>query len=184
MHLVTGVLLTALLGRKGRRQRIRLPSFPGILETVHALPGRVRFRVPAIVGCREAADETQKRLGKLEGVESVDASSVSGTVLLTFDTQRVEPEILLAAVIRLLGLEEQIENAPRSRVGREIREIGAAVNRAVHEQTGGMIDLWTALPLVLVALGVRNVLVQNGQFGWPLLWWAYLALFPPGQNQD
>jgi hypothetical protein len=184
MHLITGFLLTALLGRKRGQRRIRLPSFPGILETAHMLPGRVRFRVPALEGLDDVAAEVRQRLRKLEGVQSVDVSTVSGSVLLTFRPEDVDPEMLLAAVIRLLGLEEQIEQAPRSRLGFEIREMGAALNRAVHEKTGGMIDLWTALPLVLVALGVRNLVSRNGQPGWPLLWWAYLALFPPGMNQD
>jgi hypothetical protein len=184
MHILTGFLLTALLGRHGSPARKRLPSFPGILETAHALPGRVRFRAPAIIGHPDAAAEVRNRLRRLEGVRSADASHVTGSLLLRYDSTRLEPEIVLAAVIRLLGLEDQIERAPRSRVACEIREIGAALNRTVHQKTRGVIDLWTALPLVLVVLGVRNVVSRNGQLGWPLLWWAYMALFPPGQKQD
>ena len=83
MHLVTGFLLATLLGRKGGASRVRLPSFPGILEAVHALPGRVRFRVPAIVGQPETAAEVQKRLRRLEGVNSADVSDVTGSLLLS-----------------------------------------------------------------------------------------------------
>jgi hypothetical protein len=184
MHLVTGFLLTALLGRNGRGARPRLPSFPGILETVHVLPGRMRLRVPALAGDARLGEDVAKRLQRLEGIASATISSVTGSLLITFDPQQVEPEILLAAVIRLLGLEEQLERAPRSRLGHEIREMGAALNQAVHQQTGGMIDLWTGLPLVLAAVGIRNVLAKNGQLGLPLLWWAYVSLFPPGQNQS
>jgi hypothetical protein len=184
MHLLTGFLLTALLGRKNAPSRVRLPSFPGILETVSALPGRVRFRTPAIIGQPAAASGVQERLGGLEGVQSAEASAVTGSVLLRYDDKQVDPMILFAAVIRLLGLEQHIGKAPRSSVGRHIREAGAALNQAVHERTGGVIDLWTGLPLVLVALGIRNVLTRNGQLGWPLLWWAYMAMFPPGRNPE
>jgi hypothetical protein len=91
--------------------------------------------------------------------------------------------MLLGAAIRLLGLDSQIARPPRSRVGSGIRQAGDALNRAVHEKTGGMIDLWTSLALLLVALGVRQIAAGNRQLGWPLLWWAYVSIFPPGQSQ-
>jgi len=181
MHLVTGLLLTALLGRG--KQGPRLPSFPGVLETAHVLPGRLRLRVPGVVARPEAAGELRRQLVRLEAVEAVEVSTVTGSVLLRFRPDRVEPELLLAAVIRLLGLEARVDAAPQSRLGHEIRELGESLNRAVHEQSGGLLDLWTALPLLLVVLGVRNLISRNGQLGWPLLWWAYLALFLPGQNR-
>ena len=183
MHMVTGFLLTALLGGKRRASRSRLPSFPGILETAHVLPGRLRLRVPSLVGAATLATGVRKRLRRLDGISSVEVSSVTGSLLITFDPQCFEPEILLAATIRLLGLEEQLEQAPRSRVGYELREMGAAVNHAVHQRTGGLIDLWTGLPLVMAVVGIRNILARNGQLGLPLLWWAYVSLFPPNRNQ-
>lgn len=183
MHIVTGLLLTTLLGRNRGTSRLRLPSFPGVLETAHALPGRLRFRVPAIRGHREAAAEVQARLQRLEGVNTAEVSQTTGSVLLTYRQAVVEPELLFAGVVRLLGLDQQIKKTPRSRVARELRDAGEALNRAVHARTGGVIDLWTALPLVLVVLGVRNLASRHSQMGWPLLWWAYLALFPPAPNE-
>jgi len=182
MHLITGVILTALLGRKRGVRRNRLPSFPGVIETAHLLPGRVRFRAPALIGQRGDAAELQKRLARLDGIHDAGVSSVTGSVLIQFAPDRVTPEILLGAVIRLLGLEKEIERMPRSRVGQGIREAGEGLNRAIHEQTGGMLDLWTGLALVLVALGIRHVAAGNRQLGWPLLWWAYLSMFPPGRS--
>lgn len=184
MHLITGFVLSTLLGRKKRGRRAVLPSFPGILEAVHALPGRVRFRVAPLVGHNDRARVLQDQLRQLHGVQAADANARTGSVLVRFDTQQLAPELVMAAVIRLLGLDERIARAPRSRVGHEVQEMGAALNRALHAQTNGIIDLWTAVPLVLVALGVRNVATGKGQVGWPLLWWAYLALFPPGQMQN
>ena len=93
-------------------------------------------------------------------------------------TTSLKPELLLAAIIRLLGLERQIERPPRPWVGREVQQTGEALNRAVYERTGGMIDFYTAVPLLLVILGVRNI-AAGKMLGWPLLWWAYRELFPP-----
>jgi hypothetical protein len=41
-----------------------------------------------------------------------------------------------------------------------------------------LLDFYTAMPLLLVILGVRNVLAGR-MLGWPLLWWAYREVFPP-----
>lgn len=178
MHLITGFLLASVLGRKGRRSPRCAPSFPGVIETVHVLPGRVRFRTPHLVGRQPEAQELQRRLARLDGVKEAAVDCVSGSICLRFADDQLKPELLLGAIIRLLGLERHIERAPRSWLGRELRETGEALNRAVYERTGGMVDFYTAMPLLLVILGVRNV-AAGRMLGWPLLWWAYRELFPP-----
>jgi hypothetical protein len=179
MHLVTGFLLTALLGRGSSSGPRKPPNYPDMIETAHLLPGRVRFRVPSLVGEDEVAALLQSRLGSLESVTTAAVSPVTGSVLIAFEAELVEATMLQAAVMRLLGMEELIGETPESRVGRETRNLGDALNHAVYEQSGGMIDLWTGLPLLLAAVGLRNVLSKNGALGWPLLWWAYVALLPP-----
>jgi hypothetical protein len=178
MHLITGFIVASLLGRKKRGNLRRLPSFPGVIETVHLLPGRVRFRTPRLLGRQTEALELKKRLGGLSGVIDVEVNSVSGSICLRFADDQLKPELLLAAIIRLLGLERQIERPPRPWVGREVQQTGEALNRALYERTGGMIDFYTAMPLLLVILGVRNI-AAGKMLGWPLLWWAYRELFPP-----
>ncbi len=142
------------------------------------MPGRVRFRAPRLVGRQHEGEELKRRLAHLNGVKEVEVSSISGSVCLRFAEDRLKPELLLAAIIRLLGLERQLERAPRSWVARELQETGDALNRALYERTGGVIDFYTAMPLLLAVLGVRNI-VAGRVFGWPLLWWAYREVFPP-----
>ena len=183
MHILTGLLLTALLKRKPGGRNPHLPTFPGVIETVHALPGRIRFRTPYLVDRQGQAEDLQKRLARLDGVHEVAVSAVSGSVCVWFAADRVTPELLLGAIIRLLGLERHLQRLPRSVVGREIREGGEAVNRAIHAKTGGLLDLWTTVPLVLVGLGIRNV-ATGRPYGWPMLWWAYRSLFPPNGSPE
>jgi hypothetical protein len=182
MHLITAALVTALLGRKQGAGKNRLPNFPGVIETVHLLPGRVRFRAPILVGRRGPAEELRKRLAKLDGVNAVEVSPLSGSVLVRFAPERIKPEMPMGAVIRLLGLEKDIQCPPRARIGEGIHQTGEAMNRAVYAQTGGMLDLWTSLTLLPVALGARQFLAGNRAGAWPLLWWAYLSMFPPGRS--
>ena len=178
MHILTGLLLTTLLKPKADKATPRLPSFPGVIEAVHVLPGRIRFRTPWLVDQRRQADALRARLARLDGVRQVEVSPVSGSVCVRFAPEQVSPELLFGAVIRLLGLEVHLRRQPQSVIGREIRAGGDAVNRAIHAQTGGLLDLWTAVPLVLAGLGLRN-LATGGAYGWPMLWWAYRSLFPP-----
>ncbi len=176
MHLVTAAVLAALLGRKPGLGRHGLPSFPGVLETAHALPGRLRLRAPVLIGQRAAAEQLQKTLTRLEGVRAVEVSSVTGSLLIAFAPGRVDPGLLVGAAIRLLGLERAVERTPPSYIGEGIRQAGESLNSAIHQQTGGAMDLWTAVTLLLGAAGVRQLALGNS-FGWPLLWWAYRSAF-------
>jgi hypothetical protein len=182
MHLITTAVLTALLGRKRSVGHDGLPSFVGVMETAHVLPGRLRLRVPVLIGQRGAADQLQKSLARLDGIRAVEVSSVSGSLLVHFATDRVKPDMLMGAAIRLLGLERDIQRPPPSYIGQGIRQAGESLNHAIHEQSGGMIDLWTSIALLLVVQGIRQLAAGN-QFGWPLLWWAYRSMFPPERSR-
>jgi hypothetical protein len=183
MHLITAAALTALLGRKRNAAHGGLPSFTGVMETAHVLPGRLRLRAPVLVGQSGAAAQLQKSLARLEGVRAVEVSSVSGSLLVHFAPDRVKPDMLLGAAIRLLGLERDVQRPPPSHIGEGIRHAGESLNHSIHEQTGGMLDLETSLALLLVAAGIRQLAAGN-QFGWPLLWWAYRSTFPHGRSGE
>lgn len=179
MHLITAAVVSALLGRKRGAGHNPLPSFAGVMETAHVLPGRVRLRAPVLIGQRRAADQIQESLSRLDGIRAVQVSSVSGSLLIHFEPDRVKPDMLLGAAIRLLGLEREIQRPPRSYIGEGIHQAGDSLNRAIHEQTGGVIDLWTSVALLLLVMGIRHVATGNQQLGWQRLWWAYLSMFPP-----
>ncbi len=183
MHIISGLLLAALFSRKSGSSRLPLPTFPGVLETVHVLPGRVRLRTPHLVWRRREAEALQQRLARLAGVHDVAVNPLSGSICVRFAPNRLRPELLFGAVIRLLGLEPELQRMPRSRIGQGIRDGGDAVNRALHAQTGGLLDLWTAVPLMLAGLGIRNVATGRA-YGWPMLWWAYRSLFPPNGSRE
>src|ERR1700686_1325138 len=122
--------------------RAGLPSFPGVMETTHVLPGRLRLCAPVLIGQRAAADQLQKRLARLDGIRAVEVSSVPGSLLLCFAPDPVTPDLLMGAAIRLLGLEKDIQRPPPSYIGEEIRHVGESLTHAIREQTGGLMDLW------------------------------------------
>jgi hypothetical protein len=192
MHILTGMLLAGLLGRKGKGPKLNQASdvkssllrAPSVLSVTHALPGRTRFRVPALVGRAEAAGKLGRTLAGIQGIRRAEASAVSGSVLVEHDAERVAPDVLAAALIRLCGLEEQITGDVEAGLARELRDFSRAFNRAVYEKTGGLLDMKTALFLALAALGTMKLLQQRS-LAWPagftLLWWAGNGLFQGDQ---
>ena len=63
---------------------------------VHALPGRLRVRVPAIKKAPEVAARIEQTLRQHEAVVNVAASPVTGSVLVHYDPTRIGPSFLLA----------------------------------------------------------------------------------------
>jgi hypothetical protein len=96
-------------------------------------------------------------------------------VLFEYDRERVTADTLAAAVIRLLGLEQELEKDVRPRAVTELKKFERSMNRAVYEQTGGALDLRTAVFVVLAVMGIQKMIKQGGlalPAGFTLLWWA------------
>jgi len=73
----------------------------GAFEVVHAIPGRVRLRVPAIRGKPEAAEAVATRLSATKGVLSARANHTSASVVVNYDTAAIRtfvPEKHLAGL--------------------------------------------------------------------------------------
>lgn len=121
-----------------------------------------------------------EQMSKVKGVSRVQISTITGSVLVQFEDKEIQPELLYTVLIRLLGLEKELERIPQSVVLKEIRLMGDSLNRSVLERTGGIIDLWTAVPIVVGLVGIRKIMAQRAlafPAGLTMLWWAYHSLF-------
>lgn len=154
-------------------------DFRGPIETVSNLPGRVRFRTETLIGNEQAEAATVENLPKIPGVQSVQVNVTSGSVLILYDPEELSPELLLTAMLKLLGLEEEFLRTPEPAVARELRNIGESLNRTVYEVTGGLVDLRTAILITLAAGGMYKLgrdSLRAFPAGFTLLWWAYTSL--------
>lgn len=182
MHLITGAIIAALLKRKsGNGLEVSpLLKLKHPIRTSHIIPGRVRFHIPKLRNDSKAATELQDKLQKIEGITSVTTTYLTGSVLIQFDETKIRPELLAAAIIRLLGLEEELDKRPEPVIPREIREMGSSLNQAVYDASGGLIDLWSAIPLLLVGVAGKKILTDRtltAPAAVTLLWWGYQSLF-------
>ena len=126
MHILTGFLLAGLLGKNKFRRRTLMPMFrTGPVQTAHLcrggcgsayLPWRKTARRGA--GAGKAAD--------LAGVQSVQLNPATGSVLIVYREGEVRPELLFAAVVRLMNLDAELKRTPQPVVTRELREISPA----------------------------------------------------------
>jgi hypothetical protein len=141
--------------------------------------------VPSLVADAPRQEQLSQRLAAVAGVVGVDTNPTTGSVLVRFDDRRLPPDFLIAAIARLLDVEDQLERGPTPLVARELRAVAASLNRAVLEQTRGIVDMRTLTMIALGAMGVRRLLNEGmGSLpaGATLLWWATNSLV--GKHSD
>lgn len=131
------------------------------IQTLHMLPGRVRFRVPALIGRLANAGRAGDALSRIQGVREVETNARSGSVLVLFDESRLDAEILFAALIRLLDLERELKRPPVSLVRREGEEALGALNRAVFDGTRGLLDLWAVAGILAGAAALNRIVLRH-----------------------
>jgi hypothetical protein len=176
MHMLIGFVLASLLRKKKAGQA--MPVIPGKFEVSHSMPGRIRFRVPLIEGYAEAQIQTvRSELPKMTEIHSVEVDPQSGSILVQYDADEIEPHIICGLLIRIFGLETELAGRPVSTVQKELKLIGNAVNRVLYNSTAGTLDLTSGFILLSVSLGLYKILIQNDRSlpsGINLLWWAYV----------
>ena len=186
MHIVTGLVFAALLGksREGNALAPLETLTSGPIRVAHALQGRIRFVVPSLRGSASELRAAIERLGSLDGIERVDGSPVSGSLVIFYRPELIDPPLLLGAVARVLGLEGELDRTPTPALTRELHLLAESLNRAVYERSHGVLDLWSVMALVLLVTGGRKI-VHDGWRALPeggtLLWWALQSLHVKGR---
>jgi copper chaperone CopZ len=121
----------------------------------------------------------RQKLPTIPGVQSVELRPATGSVLIAYRQEEVRPELLFAAVVRLLNLDAEFKRMPQPIVTRELKEILGSANRMVYDRTGGLIDLWSAGLILLAAIGIRRLVVDGMRAtpaGLTLVWWGLASL--------
>ena len=184
MHLAIGFILASLL--KGKRKAGQtLPIIRGQFEASHSLPGRIRFRVPIITTKDNSQIEAiRNELFKIPDIKSVEICSNSASILVRYDSDRIEQFVICGILIKILGLEAAFQSQPESAVQKEIRMIGNAINQTVYNSTAGTMDLTSAFMILIISLGLYKIIYLKDRSlpgGINLLWWAYIMA--KGWNQ-
>ena len=89
---------------------------------VHSTPGRLRIRIPELRGLREETDRACDRLLAVEGILSVKANHLTGSLLILYDRARMSAEAVWAALLRFGYVRRQ---PPPAVTGREAESYSA-----------------------------------------------------------
>jgi hypothetical protein len=184
MHLVIGYVLARLL----RQQKAKIESLPvmrGQFEVAHRLPGRIRFRVPKLQGVDDVViAAVKKELLGISEITSVHINAVSAGLLVEFDEGKIDAAIICGILLKLLGLEKSFDRPPESAAQKELKAIGKALNRQIHNSTAGILDFQSALFFAVFAIGLYMVVVKRDRrlpSGINMLWWSYVIFKSRGQ---
>lgn len=168
---------------------------PGQEVTVaHALPGRLRLKVPRVKGDTAFARRVEERLRAVPALRQVVAVPLTGSVVVHYDPHAItSPAALLAlseAVTELFpGL--NLEELPRlltpeagppaastSSLAAGLAGFFSWLNSQMSAATGGLIDLKVLLPLSLFGLGVRALLTDSKlRPSWYDYFWYGFSIF-------
>jgi Heavy metal associated domain 2 len=150
------------------------PGLPPEVALVHHHPGRLRLRGDILVRSASAAARMRDMLSSMSGVGRVIHNQTSGSLLVEYDAERIDADVILGAVADAgIRLDERRRrpDVPRAVVG-----AARGLNAHVGEATRGAADLHGIVSLAL-GVGAVTSLVLGRQPRWPrwdnLLYWSY-----------
>ncbi len=159
-------------------------SFGGQIEVSHSLDGRIRFR-SELLKISDISNLVTIQLTKIEGIKKVAPTLLTGSLLIEFDSSKIDKDLLVGAVYRLIGVEESLGQLQHSKVYDEIKSVNNALNHAVLDKTKGFLDVKTVVPISFVGLAAYQI--ASSKFistpsSLTLLWWAYKSSNLGGQE--
>ncbi|MGA9754951.1 MAG: HMA2 domain-containing protein [Desulfobaccales bacterium] len=143
------------------------------IRIVHAIPGRVRLKVARLRENPPLARVIQERLGAVRGIQGVEATPLTGSVLVLFDPQAItSPESLATLSETLTGLfpgPDLTQLADFLSRSMAVEEAGLTwsefvvdflvdLNARLGSALGGLADFRLLVPLALVVFGLPRLL--------------------------
>ena len=174
-------------------QAVSAPAMPAF-ALKSAVPGRRRYYAAALQGNEELAKLLEKNLGRIAFIDSVKASSVTGSLLVCYTGDEEAVDRLMADLGKRVfgaaehagfnlpqGLSSLLPAAgftqPLAELGASIRRTAGAANVWLHEKTRGWLDFPSIFALGFIVRGLRKILLYEQRPSGPqMLWWAFSIL--------
>lgn len=158
-----------------------MPSFYGILEVKHRLPGRVRLQIDSLRGNEEVSKYLEEKLKSVNGIEKISVNSLVGSVLVKYDEKIIEPMFLIGVILNILGLEDKVFEKKSGTLHSVMKETVDMLDLTIYNKTKGILDLKTVIALFFMGYGFKKVrqnpIMPNGV---NLLWWGYNLIIRGG----
>ena len=150
-----------------------LQSFYGVIQVKHYQNGRLRLQTEVLKDDQELKEEFLNNIQRINGINSVEVNSITGSTLIYFDEKVIESSFLYLVVLRLLHLDEEaLKNKP-GRIKELLKQIFESVDMAVYNKSKGYLDLRTLTAGIFIFYGIKKIWKVPGlPKGATLLWWA------------
>lgn len=158
-----------------------IPSFYGILEVKHRLPGRVRLQIDSLKGNEEISKYLEEKLKSVNGIDKISVNSLVGSVLVKYDEKIIESMFLIGIILNILGLEDKVFEKKNGTLHSIMKETVDMLDLTIYNKTKGILDLKTVIALFFMGYGFKKVrqnpIMPNGV---NLLWWGYNLIIRGG----
>jgi len=156
MNIIFGTILSLissklLSGEKKSKENSSLLSIRRPIEVKHVIPGRIRISAPSIKGDITSSQNLEKQLKHIDSVSEVKVSVHTGSIIIHYDAEKLEAALLVAAIIKLLGLESELDKVPEPLIRKYFKKATKALDQAVYDRTNGLVDIKT-LGFILLTL--------------------------------
>jgi hypothetical protein len=157
------------------------------IKVAHALPGRVRLKIPRVKENPELARQAQERLSRVPGIRKVKANPATGSLLILYDLAMLASVETLGPLGEIFGelfpevAEEELAAGLQEMLetGDEAQPAGSLLGILPGLANPGLfrnLNLNLLLPLSLLFLGVRRLTTskENPFPAWyDYLWFAF-----------
>jgi copper chaperone CopZ len=96
---------------------------------LHSIPGRLRVKIPSVKGQVDKANAVQSLLREMNGIESISANTVTGSVVVKYDPALLHSEQILS----ILKKNSLFDEASAVTMDRAVAEAGSTVGRALSK---------------------------------------------------
>lgn len=142
---------------KKNKNLVNIPDFIGVVEVKHSIKGRIRYKIPRLKGDNAMAEYISGQLSKVKFIKKVESNTITGTLLINYDYGNIDPNMLTAAIIKLLNLESEISKKKDALVTRELSNIKEVINLAVYNKTKGILDIKSIYLIAIMIFAVRGI---------------------------
>jgi hypothetical protein len=128
-------------------------------------------------------EKTHRKIGaeikKIDGIDRAEINPQIGSLLIVYRASIIEPFVVHAIVVKLLGLEDELEKSPAGWLTREMDLIVRSLDQQIYQSSGGLMDLRSSLMLSILMLAIYRIVIQGDRTlpgGINLLWWTYIMM--------
>ncbi|APH04862.1 HMA2 domain-containing protein [Bacillus weihaiensis] len=144
------------------------------VQVLHALPGRVRLQCDRWKN-NYTATNLEKAFKTIPLVTDVRASPITGSLLLTFATQKLTPEQFDNIVKSAVQVSVASYPELQADLMNILKNVIQTIDVTMKKQTGGKVDIDSLLSVVLMINGILKFPAQPA-FSSSLLYWAYTII--------